>query len=69
MPDDIIKELWQIKDSIARRHEYNIDALVTHLQAKERVRGHRVVELRGTTEATEQGVPDISNNADVDGQV
>ncbi len=54
MPDQIIKELWQIKDSIAREHGYNIEALVAHLQTKERPEGHRVVDLRAMREAAEQ---------------
>ena len=45
MPDEIIKELWQIKDSIAREHGYDIDALVAYLQAKKRREGQRVVDL------------------------
>ena len=32
MSDKIIEELWQIKDSIAREHRYDIEALVVHLQ-------------------------------------
>jgi hypothetical protein len=32
MSDKIIEELWQIKDSIAREHRYDIEALVAHLQ-------------------------------------
>ena len=46
MPDEIIKELWQIKEDIAREHGYDIDALVAHLQTKERREGQRVVDLR-----------------------
>ncbi len=46
MPDEIIKQLWQIKDSIAREHGYDIDALVAHLQTKERREGQHVVDLR-----------------------
>lgn len=57
MPDEIIKELWQIKDSIAREHGYNIDALVAHLQSKERPEGQRVVDLRTMRETAEQGAP------------
>ena len=30
--DEIIEELWQIKDSIAREHDYDIESLVAHLQ-------------------------------------
>ena len=53
MPDEIIKELWQIKDSIAREHGYDIDALVAHLQAKKRREGQHVVDLRSLKAAAE----------------
>ena len=43
MTDEIIRELWEIKDSIAREHEYDVDALVAHLQARERAEGRRTV--------------------------
>ena len=46
MPDEIIKELWQIKDSIAREHGFDIEALVAHLQTRKRPEGQRVVDLR-----------------------
>lgn len=45
MADEIIEELWRIKDSIARDHAYSIDALVAHLQAKGLSFGHNVVDL------------------------
>ena len=35
MSDQIIEELWQIKDSIAREHDYDIESLVAHLQTKQ----------------------------------
>ena len=54
MSDEIIKELWQIKDSIARKHGYDIEALVAHLQSKERPAGQQVVDLRAMREAAEQ---------------
>ena len=57
MPDEIIKELWQIKDGIAREHGYDIEALVAHLQTKERPAGQRVVDLRAVREAAEQVAP------------
>jgi len=55
MSDEIIKELWQIKDSIAREHGYDLEALVAHLQTKKRPEGQRVVELRAIRGAAEQG--------------
>ena len=36
MSDEIIEELWRIKDSIAREHGYDIEALVAYLQSKEK---------------------------------
>ena len=57
MPDEIIKELWQIKDSIAREHGYNIDALIAHFRSKEKPAGQRVVDLRTMRENAEQGAP------------
>ena len=37
MPDELIEELWQIKDGIAREHGYDVDALVAHLRIRERM--------------------------------
>jgi hypothetical protein len=55
MSDEIIKELWQIKDSIAREHGYDLEALVARLQTKKRPEGQRVVDLRAIRGAAEQG--------------
>jgi len=55
MSDEIIKELWQIKDSIAREHGYDIGALVAHLQTKKKSASQRVVDLRAIRGAAEQG--------------
>lgn len=46
MPDEVIKELWRIKDDIARRHGYDAKALVTHLRAKKPSEGERIADLR-----------------------
>ena len=45
MSDEIIEELWQIKDSIAREHDYDIESLVAHLQTKQRSADQQVVDL------------------------
>ena len=55
MSDGIIKELWQIKDNIAREYGYDIEALVAHLQTKKRPEGQQVVDLRAIREPAEQG--------------
>lgn len=57
MPDEIIKELWEIKDSIAREHGYDIDALVAHLHSRKRAEGERVVDLRAMRKAVEHTAP------------
>ena len=58
MPDEIIEELWQIKDSMAREYEYDIDMLVAHLQNRQRPadQSSRVVDLRAMKEASERTV-------------
>jgi len=45
MVDAIIKELWQIKDDIAREHGYDIDALVAHLQRRRKASAQQAVDL------------------------
>ena len=39
MPDEIIKELWRVKDDLAREHGYDVRALAAYLQEKERREG------------------------------
>jgi hypothetical protein len=56
MSDTVIKELWQIKDVIAREKGYNIDELVAYLRGKEWSANRQVVDLRGKKEAAAQGV-------------
>ena len=34
MVDETLKELWAIKDDIAREHGYDLDALVAYLRSK-----------------------------------
>ncbi|MCX7049406.1 MAG: hypothetical protein NTX50_28465 [Candidatus Sumerlaeota bacterium] len=45
MSDEIIRELWEIKDSIAREHGYSIDSLIAYLKAKQKIDGRKVVDL------------------------
>ncbi|MCK4340359.1 MAG: hypothetical protein KAY37_01380 [Phycisphaerae bacterium] len=55
MADEIIKELWEVKDSIAREHGYDVDALVAHLRAKQRPEAQRIVDLHALRKNAEQG--------------
>ena len=36
MSDEIIRELWDIKDEMAREHGYDLEALAAHVQNKTR---------------------------------
>ena len=55
MSDEIIEELWRIKDSIAREHGYDIEALAAYLQNKKRAEGRKVVDLSAMKKTAEQG--------------
>ena len=57
MPDEVMQELWQSKDRIAREHGYEMDALVAHLQGKERQRSSQVVKPSATPDTTERCAP------------
>ncbi len=45
MKDNILKELWNVKDSIAKEHNYNIDNLVNFFKDKENKNKKDVVNL------------------------
>ena len=47
-------ELWQIKDSIAQEHGYDIEALVAYFQTKKRSEDQQVVDLRALKETAGQ---------------
>lgn len=57
MADEIIEELWKIKDSIAREHGFDVESLVAQLRARKTPEGERVVDLRAARRAAEQDVP------------
>ena len=61
MADDIIRELWTIKDAIATEHDCDVKALVAHLRSKTREGDKQVVDLRSerqTAQQTTQPDPD-----------
>lgn len=53
MADEIIEELWKIKDGIAQEYGFNLDALVAHLKAQELSSGQKVVNLRAKKTVTQ----------------
>lgn len=57
MTDEIIKELWHIKDNIAREHGYDLEALVAYLQDKERAGDHHVIDPCLVKKTAKQSAP------------
>lgn len=56
MADEIIKELWKIKDGIAKEYGYDVKALVAYLKTKTSEEDHRIVDLRAMKKNAEQKV-------------
>ena len=60
MRDEIIEELWRVKDSIATEHGGNLTALISHLRGIEQRERHRTIdaiEVVGTTRSRESDSP------------
>ena len=49
MRDEILEEVWRVRDAFAKRHDYNLDAMVAELQEMERHSLNPVVD-RGKQE-------------------
>jgi len=54
MPDEIIEELWRIKDSIAEEHGCDVKALVARLRKIKHPKGQQPIDLRGMKLTAEQ---------------
>ena len=54
MADEIIKDLWKIKDGIANEYGCDVKALVAHLRAKKYEGDRQVVDLRSMKKTAEQ---------------
>ena len=61
MADEIITELWKIKDAIAKENGYDVKSFVTHLRARKREEDNCCINLRSMKQAAEQ-----KNAADVE---
>lgn len=53
MSDGIIRELWQIKDDMARDHDHDVRALAIHLQAHEDSNHPHMTGTNGEMELSE----------------
>ena len=43
--DEILKEVWRVRDAFAKRHRYNLDAMVEELRRLERQSPNKLVDL------------------------
>ena len=62
MPDEIIRELWQIKDDMARDHDHDVRALATRLQIHEDPSYFHTTGTNGETELSETQIIMSSGN-------
>ncbi|HOH30974.1 MAG TPA: hypothetical protein PLC40_14945 [Candidatus Hydrogenedentes bacterium] len=54
--DDILTELWKIKEAIAAEHGYDIDRLADHLALIDQQGTRQTVCLRGGTSSVEGSI-------------
>ncbi len=45
--DEIMKEVWRARDAFAKRHRYNLDAMVEELRQMERQSPNKLVDRSG----------------------
>ncbi len=45
--NEILKEVWRNRDAFAKRHRYNLDAMVEELRQMERQSSHTLVDRSG----------------------
>ena len=64
MSDEVIEELWQIKDAISKENGRDISTLVTYLQGKEQRLLHRNGETKAASDTGNPQSPAESNQAD-----
>ena len=60
MTDEIIQEVWQIKDEYARQFNYDPEALAVELRKRQKESGRRIVNLE--KEAAKQSVEPHHNH-------
>ena len=55
MADEIIEEVWRVKDELAREHGYDLDRLGAYFRERERQRAQREEERGAAREGTAGG--------------
>ena len=44
--DEVIEELWRIRDEYAKQHHYNLDEIVEDLQRRQAEHPERIIDRR-----------------------
>jgi hypothetical protein len=57
MADEIIQELWRIKDEMAKKFNYDMDALVAELQKQQQQSGRQVVNFAAEAKGKIEKIP------------
>ena len=57
MADEVIEELWEIKEAMAQEYGYDVTRLAADLQRRQQEEAHRIVDLRALREADNQQEP------------
>lgn len=55
MADEIVRELWRVKDGIAEEYGWDVRAFVAHLRTQKHIGSQHVVDLRTMKPIAEQG--------------
>ena len=48
MSDEVLKDLWDAKDEIAKEHDFDVSALLSHLQQVQKSSSRKTVNLSRT---------------------
>jgi hypothetical protein len=65
MADEIIKELWTIKDAMAQEYRCDVKSLVADMRAKKRVEDRQIIDLRSIKQAAQRRAEADPNHAEV----
>ena len=52
MKDEILEEVWRVKDALAAKYNHSVAAMFTDLRAREKISGRRYVDLSKPTKST-----------------
>ena len=63
MTDEIIRELWKIKEDIAREYNYDLDALIADLRSEKLAGRPRIADLHAIRATAEPSLSSVAENA------